>query len=70
MAWEVKNHKSYSIPAWLKETKIEQENAEADFGILVVKPNGVGLDAGKWWAIMTVEDITNLLRDAGYGNKR
>jgi Holliday junction resolvase len=69
LAWEVKNHKTYHIPAWLKETKVEQDNAEADFGILVVKPNGVGLDAGKWWAIMSVEDITNLLREAGYGDK-
>ena len=70
LAWEVKNHRTYQIPAWLKETKIEQENAKADYGVLIVKPNGVGTStAGKWWAIMSVEDMTNLLREAGYGDK-
>ena len=68
LAWEVKNHKSYKFPEWLQETKIETENAKADFGILVVKPNGVGLSRpGDWWAMMKVEDIVNLLREAGYG---
>ena len=71
LAWEVKNHKTYHFPAWLKETETERINAEADFGILVVKPNGVGLaNAGQWWAVMSVADIVNLLRDAGYGDPR
>lgn len=70
LAWEVKNHKSYKIPAWLEETAIETKNARADFGILAVKPNGVGItNAGKWWAIMTMEDMTKLLREAGYGDR-
>ena len=71
LAWEVKNHKTYHFPAWLKETETERINAKADFGILVVKPNGVGLtNAGQWWAVMSVADIVNLLRDAGYGDHR
>jgi len=71
LAWEVKNHKTYHFPAWLKETETERINAKADFGILVVKPNGVGLtNAGQWWAVMSVADIVNLLRDAGYGDPR
>lgn len=69
LCWEVKNHKSYKIPAWLDETKVETENSKSDFGILVVKPNGIGLGSvGKWWAIMDVESMTRLLRDAGYGS--
>jgi hypothetical protein len=53
----------------LSETAEETKNAKADFGILAVKPNGVGLsNAGKWWAIMTIEDVVKLLRDAGYGD--
>jgi hypothetical protein len=71
LAWEVKNHKTYHFPAWLKETETERINAKADFGILVVKPNGVGLtNAGQWWAVMSVADVVNLLRDAGYGDPR
>ena len=69
LVWEVKNHKAYHIPAWIAETVEETKNAKADFGILAIKPNGVGLtNAGKWWAVMTVEDMVKLLRDAGYGD--
>ena len=69
LCWEVKNHKTYKIPAWLDETKVETENSRSDLGILVVKPNGIGLNSvDKWWAIMDVESMTRLLRDAGYGN--
>jgi Holliday junction resolvase len=69
LAWEVKNHASYKIPAWLRETQIETENAKADFGILAVKPNGVGLsNAGNWWAIMSMAEMVRLLREAGYGD--
>ena len=70
LAWEVKNHKAYHIPEWLRETEIETDNASADFGILAVKPNGVGLgNAGQWWAIMTMDQMVKLLREAGYGDK-
>ena len=70
LAWEVKNHKAYHIPEWLRETEIETGNAKADFGILAVKPNGVGLgNAGQWWAIMTMDQMVKLLREEGYGDK-
>jgi Holliday junction resolvase len=69
LAWEVKNHKTYKFPAWLEETEIERKNAKADFGILIVKPNGVGLtNQGNWWAVMNVESMVKLLRAAGYGD--
>ena len=71
LAWEVKNHKSYAFPAWLKETAIEKENARADFGILVAKPNGIGhANVGDWWAILSVADMVDLLRFAGYGDPK
>jgi len=71
LAWEVKNHKTYSIGAWLRETEIEKINAKADFGILVVKPNGVGLTKPEdFWAIMPVKFIVDLLREAGYGDHK
>lgn len=70
LAWEVKSQKSYKFPAWIEEAKVEAKNAKADYGILVVKPNGVGITrAGDWWAVLTVSDITRLLREAGYGDK-
>ena len=73
LCMEVKNHATYKIPAWIKETETERQNAKADFGILVVKPNGIGMTSdkvGKWWAIMPMQEMMNLLRDAGYGDPR
>ena len=68
LAIEIKSHKTYKFKEWLRETAIEKTNAKADFGILVVKPNGVGLDSvGEWFAVMTVSDILDLLQEAGYG---
>lgn len=70
LAWEVKNHKSYKFPQWIDEANVEAENAGADYGILVVKPNGIGLSNQKhWWAILTLEAMTQLLREAGYGDR-
>jgi len=63
---EVKAHKSYSIPAWLKELAVEKVNAKAQVGILVVKPVGVGsANTGNWWAIMPLSEATELLKRAG-----
>ena len=73
LCMEVKNHATYKIPAWLKETEIERQNAKADFGILVVKPNGIGMTSdkvGQWWGIMPMQMMMDLLRDAGYGDPR
>lgn len=64
---EVKNQKSYKFREWLKETEIEKQNAKADFGILVVKPNGVGVSKmDDWWAVLPLADIVELLVKAGY----
>ena len=69
LAWELKNHKTYSIPGWLKETKVEASNAKADYGLLVVKPNRIGVDnVADWWVILPASDAVALLREAGYGD--
>lgn len=50
-----------------RETKIEQINAEADYGVLVVKPNGVGVSkVNNWWAVLPLDDLVSLLKKAGY----
>ena len=62
---EVKNHKSYSIPAWLREVEVEKQNAKAEFGAVIIKPNGVGLNnVDQWWAVMTVHDFAKLCAEA------
>ena len=73
LCMEVKNHATYKIPAWIKETETERINARADYGILIVKPNGVGMTpdkVGQWWGIMPMAQMMNLIRDAGYGDER
>lgn len=71
LVFEIKNHKSYKFPEWIKETEVERVNAKADYGILVVKPNGVGLNSvDQWWAVMPMSAMLDLLRDAGYGSAK
>lgn len=61
---EVKNQKTYKIQEWMRETEIERQNAEADLGVLVIKPNGVGVSkVSQWWAVVSLETITRLIEE-------
>ena len=69
VVWEVKGGKAAKtasdnqIAAWLEETEIERQNAEAEVGVLVVQRAGIGYpNAGRWWAIMA---NVELARDLG-----
>ena len=73
LCMEVKNHRIYKIPSWLTETETERINAKADFGILVVKPVGIGMttkSVGQWWGILPMQAMIDLLREAGYGDAK
>ena len=63
LAVEVKyGNGTLKIGPWLTETGIEQLNAGADHGILVVKPFGMGeKNIGKFYAIMVAHDFDVLL---------
>jgi hypothetical protein len=61
---EVKNQRSYKIHEWMKETETERINASAEIGVLVIKPNGVGVSkVGEWWAVVSLETITKLIEE-------
>jgi hypothetical protein len=61
---EVKNQRSYKIHEWMKETETERLNADSDLGILVIKPNGVGVSkVCQWWAVVSLETITELIKE-------
>jgi hypothetical protein len=61
---EVKNHKSYKIPEWMAETEQERTNAGSQYGILVIKPNKVGVtQVEKWWAVLPLEQIAGLVAE-------
>lgn len=65
IVWECKNHKTYHLSEWMRETETETLNATADIGVLVVKRAGVG-DPARQYAVLTLEDVTRLLKAAGY----
>ena len=59
LMWEVKylgKSVSARMAAWMKQVDVQTVNARADYGILIVKPPGVGeRNAGKFWAVMREE---------------
>ena len=61
---EVKNQRTYKIQEWMRETEIERVNAGTDLGVLVIKPNGVGVSRVKdWFAVISLETITRLIEE-------
>lgn len=69
LVFEQKAANRIDIPAWLRETEAERINAAADYGVLVIKPRGVGdTRVGQWAAVMPLGDLTRLLAAAGYGD--
>jgi hypothetical protein len=65
LVFECKAAKRFELSAWLKETEQERINADADFGVLVVKRQGHGT-AQEQYAVMRFEDMVRLLKQAGY----
>lgn len=67
LVWEVKyaGSSKLRLTGWIKETDVETANANADFGILVVKQPGVGeKNAGNFLAVMRTERFEHLLAQA------
>lgn len=59
---EVKNQKTYKIPEWMSETDQERINAGESFGLLIIKPNKIGVtQVSKWWAVMPLEQVVDLI---------
>lgn len=65
LVWECKAKKAHDFSGWLKETEQERKNADADYGILVVKRTGYG-DGADQYAVMRLDDMVRLLKKAGY----
>ena len=64
---EVKACKTQAVPAWLREAKAEQAHAGAALGVVISKPIGVGHGSvGDWHAHLTVQQLCDLLEQAGY----
>jgi hypothetical protein len=64
---QAKNHRAHALGEWLTHTALQREHAGARHGVLVVKRRGVGA-AGRQYAVMELDDLLALLREAGYAN--
>ena len=65
LVFECKAAKRFELTAWLQETEQERINANADFGVLVVKRQGFGTGEGQY-AVMRLDEMARLLKQAGY----
>lgn len=67
VVFEVKSGARITLPEWLRETEMERQNDGADYGVLVIKPKGVGeTRIYEWPAVMPFGELLNLLVQAGY----
>lgn len=66
IVWEVKSVALTNWGKWLREAEIEKANANAVFGIAVLKPAGIGMTrVGLWWAGMQSGSFRALRHAAG-----
>ena len=65
LVFECKAAKRHELSNWIQQTEQERVNAEADFGVLVVKRQGHAT-GGEQYALMRFEDMLKLLKKAGY----
>lgn len=48
------------LTEWMRQTEVEQENARADVGVLIVKRPGTA-DPGRWFAYVTAWTLAELI---------
>lgn len=66
IAVEVKARRGLNLTGWLRQATGERRNG---LPVLIVRPDGYGPKRiAEWPAIMTLADLTRLLREAGYGD--
>lgn len=64
---QAKNQRAHALGEWLTHTALQREHAGAKHGVLVVKRRGVG-NPGRQYAVMELDDLLALLREAGYAD--
>jgi hypothetical protein len=66
--FQAKNHRAHALGEWLTATALQCDQAGARHGVLVVKRRGVGAP-GRQYAVMELDDLIALLREAGYATE-
>src|SRR5262252_1582770 len=63
---QVKNCKTFQVPAWLRDTEIQRARSGEPYGVLLAKRLGSGArSVGDWHAIMLGEPWKQLWRESG-----
>lgn len=57
---EVKNCAKMELSQWIKEAKVERDNAQAEIGVVWHKKRGT-TNPGDWYVTMTGEEFVKLL---------
>jgi len=66
VAVEVKARRGFNLTGWLAQAASEKRNGVP---VVVVRPDGYGpARIHQWGAVLTLEDLTELLRLAGFGD--
>jgi hypothetical protein len=63
---QAKNHREMRLFEWLREVAEQRDAAGAEHGFVVVKRPRVG-DPGRQYAVLELDWLLALLREAGYG---
>jgi hypothetical protein len=63
---EAKSVARLDLSGWLDEAEEERDNADADVGVVWIKRRG-HTSPGRAYVLMTGDDLTWLLKAAGYG---
>ena len=65
VAVEVKSRRGLDLPGWLRQA---HRNGHGALPLLVIRPDGMGpASVGSWAAVVTLDDLLELLAAAGYG---
>lgn len=68
--FQCKNHKKFSLSDWLNDTVEQAQQGEVGHNalpVLIVKRPGIGeAKIGDSYAILRLEDLSSLLKEAGY----
>lgn len=63
LCWEVKYADGgIRMGAWVTQTEVERINSNSDYGVLIIKPRGLGAKStGNWFAVMSMAGHEALL---------
>lgn len=65
---EVKARRAFAPLQWLRQVRAGAETWNHGVPFVVFRPDGMGeANVGEWGCLLRLDDMTTLLREAGYG---